>query len=191
MFNRIIVLSGPISSGKSTLAKGLAERYGMHIFKTSEILKRQVGSNLQQDRKVLQAQGERLDKKTNGQWVLHALREWSNQFNLISDVVIDSVRIAEQIQALREAYGPIVIHVHLTAPMGELEPRFNKRREQGRELDFKYAEVRENPTEKRVEDLEKTKWRGNGIIKDFKSKYGLLNNVKWSANYFCSNTSSK
>jgi dephospho-CoA kinase len=64
MFNRIILLSGPISSGKSTLAKGLAERFGMPIFKTSEILKKQVRSNLRQDRKVLQAQGERLDRKT-------------------------------------------------------------------------------------------------------------------------------
>lgn len=155
MFNRIIILSGPVSSGKSTLAKGLAERYDIPIFKTSEVLRRQVRSDLRQDRKVLQAQGERLDRKTRGRWVLEELREWSNQRKTDSGVIVDSVRIAEQIQAIREAYGPIVIHVHLTAPVEDLEERFNDRRKQGREKDFQYAEVRENPTEKQVEELAK------------------------------------
>lgn len=79
MLNRIILLSGPISSGKSTLAKGLTERYDMSILKTNEILKKQVRSDLRQDRKVLQAHGERLDRKTHGRWVLEELGEWSNQ----------------------------------------------------------------------------------------------------------------
>jgi len=153
MFSRIILLSGPISSGKSTLAKGLVERYGISIVKTSEVLKKQVRSDLRQDRKVLQLQGERLDRKTRGRWVLEELREWSNQVKSGPEVIVDSVRIAEQIQAIREAYGPIVIHVHLTAPVDDLERRFNKRRKQGREKDFKYSEVRENPTEKQIEDL--------------------------------------
>ena len=155
MFNRIILLSGPVSSGKSTLAKGLAERYDIPVLKTSEVLKRQVRSDLRQDRKVLQVKGERLDRKTRGRWVLEELGEWSNQRKTDSDVIVDSVRIAEQIQAIREAYGPIVIHVHLTAPVEDLEDRFNDRRKQGREKDFKYAEVRENSTEKQVEDLAK------------------------------------
>jgi len=153
MLNRIILLSGPISSGKSTLAKGLTERYGMSILKTNEILKNQVRSDLRQDRKVLQVQGERLDRKTRGRWVLEELREWSNQVKSGSEVIVDSVRIAEQIQAIREAYGPIVIHVHLTAPINELEQRFNKRRKQGKEKDFNYSEVKENPTEKQIENL--------------------------------------
>lgn len=153
MLNRIILLSGPISSGKSTLAKGLTERYGMSILKTNEILKKQVRSDLRQDRKVLQAHGERLDRKTRGRWVLEELREWSNQVKSGSEVIVDSVRIAEQIQAIREAYGPIVIHVHLTAPINELEQRFNKRWKQGKEKDFNYSEVKENPTEKQIENL--------------------------------------
>ena len=153
MFNRIILLSGPISSGKSTLAKGLAERYGMTIFKTNEIIKKRVRKDLAQDRKVLQTEGERLDKKTRGRWVLEELIEWSNHLDPGSDAVIDSLRIKEQIQAIREAYGAKVIHVHLTAPLDELEQRFNKRRQQGREKDFQYSEVKADPTEKQVEDL--------------------------------------
>lgn len=153
MFNRIILLSGPISSGKSTLAKGLAERYGMTIFKTNEIIKKRVRRDLAQDRKVLQTEGERLDKKTRGRWVLEELIEWSNHLDPGSDAVIDSLRIKEQIQAIREAYGAKVIHVHLTAPLDELVQRFNRRRQQGREKDFQYSEVKADPTEKQVEDL--------------------------------------
>ncbi|RPI54203.1 MAG: adenylosuccinate synthase, partial [Deltaproteobacteria bacterium] len=41
------------------------------------------------------------------------------------------------------------------APINELEQRFNQRHQQGREKKFKYSEVRENPTEKQVEDLAK------------------------------------
>lgn len=85
--------------------------------------------------------------------MLEELLEWSNQLNPGSDVVIDSLRIEEQIHAIREAYGAKVIHVHLTAPFDELEQRFNKRRQQGREKDFQYSEVKVNPTEKQVEDL--------------------------------------
>ena len=81
MFNRIILLSGPISSGKSTLAKGLADRYNMSVFKTSELLQEKVRSDLRKDRKILQAQGERLDRRTRGRWVLEELREWSNRVN--------------------------------------------------------------------------------------------------------------
>lgn len=155
MFSRIILLSGPISSGKSTLAEGLAERFGMSILKTSEVLKKRVRTDQGQSRKVLQAEGERLDRKTRGRWVLEELREWSDRTNPDVDVIVESVRIHKQVQAIREAYGPRVVHVHLTAPVDELEQRFNQRRQQGREKDFKYSEVRENPTEKQIEDLAK------------------------------------
>ena len=153
MINRIIILSGPISSGKSTLAKGLAQRFNMTILKTSKILQNRVRSQLAGDRKVLQAAGERLDKKTRGRWILDELTKLISQNPPITEITIDSLRIEEQISAIREAFGPIVIHVHLTAPMNELEQRYYKRRELGKEKDFKYSEVKENRTEKQVENL--------------------------------------
>lgn len=155
MINRIIILSGPISSGKSTLAEGLAYRFNMTVLKTSVLLQRRVTSELAGDRKVLQAEGERLDKRNRGRWVLDELTKLISQNPLITELIIDSVRIEEQISAIREAFGSIVIHVHLTAPMNELEQRYYKRRETGREKDFKYSEVKENKTEKQIENLAK------------------------------------
>jgi adenylosuccinate synthase len=127
----------------------------MFILKTSEIIINRVRRDLGQNRKVLQVEGERLDKKTRGRWVLAELKKWAEELKPDTDVIVDSVRISQQIQAIREAYGPIVVHVHLTAPLGELEERFNQRHQQGLEKEFKYSEVRENPTEKQVEDLAK------------------------------------
>jgi adenylosuccinate synthase len=155
VLNRIILLSGPISSGKSTLARGLAESNQTMILKTNEILKRQLRDDLKSDRKVLQAQGERLDIRTRGRWVLEGLREFLSQKSENNEVIVDSVRIPQQIDAIRDAYGSKVIHVHLTAPLNELEQRFDKRRKLQKEKDFQYAEVREDPTEKNVGDLAK------------------------------------
>jgi len=152
---RILLLSGPVSSGKSTLANGLAKRCGMFIFKTSEVIVARLGERLRQDRKALQVEGERLDRNTRGKWVLEGLRENEDCLNSSRDVIVDSVRINPQIEAIREAYGQRVLHIHLTAPFDELEQRYNLRRRQGREKPLDYSEVRENPTEKQVENLAK------------------------------------
>jgi len=151
--NKIILLSGPISSGKSTLARGLADGNQIIILKTNEILKRQVRSDLKSDRKVLQGQGERLDIRTRGRWVLEGLRELVALNSEDNELIVDSVRIPQQIDAIRDAYGSKVIHVHLTAPLNELEQRFNKRRKLQKEKDFQYAEVKKDPTEKNVGNL--------------------------------------
>lgn len=155
MFDRIILLSGPISSGKSTLAKGLADCYGASILKTSELLQKRVRVDLRGDRKTLQGEGERLDMRTRGRWVLEELVVLAGRMNSGPGVIIDSVRIGAQIEAIREAFGPIVIHVHLTAPPTELKQRFNERKGQGREGDSSYEEVKENKTEKQIESLAK------------------------------------
>ncbi len=153
MINRIIILSGPISAGKSKLAEGLSQRSGMIILKTSKVLQKHVRRELSKDRKVLQTEGERLDNKTRGKWVLGELTRLINQNPSYSQIIIDSLRIREQVLVIREAFGPSVIHIHLTAPMVELEQRYNKRKKSGKEKDFRYSEVRENRTENQVESL--------------------------------------
>jgi adenylosuccinate synthase len=155
MLNRIIVLSGPISSGKSTLANGLAEKYGMAVFKTSEILKKKVKKSLSSDRITLQKEGERVDKKTKGRWIAEELGRWESQAKYPSGVIIDSARIIEQIQAIREAYGSSVIHVHLTAPEEALKRRFDERQKLGKDQNVNFTEMKLNRTEKRIEELAK------------------------------------
>jgi len=70
-------------------------------------------------------------------------------------VVVDAVRIREQIVAIRRAFGSAVVHVHLLAPREELERRYAKRPSTAiREL-TSYAAVLQNRTERGVRRLER------------------------------------
>lgn len=67
----ILILSGEIGSGKSTIAKILQEKYGFKILKTNQKIKDEC-INLKkdfQDRHIMQQVGEKLDKSTEGAWV--------------------------------------------------------------------------------------------------------------------------
>jgi len=153
MIDRVVVLSGPISCGKSTLANGLNNRFGMPIFKTQNVLRQLVKPHLSNDRKTLQATGERLDRSTRGTWVRDELKEWLSTQPVTSGVIVDSVRIREQIDALRKAFGPKVIHVHLTAPPKELEKRYKRRHKSGNKNTPTYADARDDPTEQQIDSL--------------------------------------
>ena len=68
-------------------------------------------------------------------------------------VVVDSIRIREQLETIREVYGTSVFHFHLTASISLLEERFNNRVQQGEEKAIKYSELMKNATEKQIGDL--------------------------------------
>ena len=153
MIDALVVLSGPISCGKSTLADGLRQRLAMQVFKTRDVLRQVLKPHLSENRKDLQAAGERLDKSTRGTWVRDELNRWLSTKEDVPAVVVDSVRIREQIDALRKAFGSKVIHVHLTAPPKELAKRYNRRHKSGSEKSPTYAEAVSDPTEQQIDSL--------------------------------------
>jgi adenylosuccinate synthase len=148
---RQIVLSGNVGAGKSTLALLLAKRFGALHVRTHELLK-QRGPSVPQERRALQEYGEQLDKRTKGAWVRDGLTEAIRRHEEASLFVLDSVRIASQMEAIREAYGQRVVHVHLTADLRELERRYAQRTGTVKELSS-YREVQKNRTERQVDDL--------------------------------------
>lgn len=151
MSKMIVLLSGPVSSGKSTLAKLLAERFNFTIVRTLDLLK-QADSAVSLDRESLQLLGERLDQTTDGEWVLAGLARRVTALPENSRVVLDAVRIEAQAEAIRRGYGSSVIHVHIDANDTELARRYKKRRGEIRELES-YADVQKNDTEKNVRQL--------------------------------------
>src|SRR5262245_16020838 len=110
MFRRIIVISGPVGAGKSTLATALSDKFGLRVVKTRELLL--TATRAKNERADLQAAGERLDARTGGHWLAEAVARHAEQYPDNTEAIIDSVRISKQIDALRDKFGTRVLHVH-------------------------------------------------------------------------------
>jgi adenylosuccinate synthase len=151
----IILLSGPVACGKSTLAAGLEGRYNIVRLKTKDLIKR-LRPGVADERKALQRAGDVLDRLSEGDWIAIELHRILPKVPPGGIILVDSVRIPKQIAAIRRAFGARVIHIHLTAPDPVLESRYHARSEgqtSGIEELPSYAEVRKNSTERYVSKL--------------------------------------
>ena len=151
---RIILLSGPVASGKSVLARMLSDRFNMKLLRTSDLLRAVMTGPEQPGRISLQQRGDELDRLTQGTWVLDGLSRLLRGESAGTSVIVDSVRIQEQINAIRDSYKSLVTHIHLTAPMEVLTARFNSRQADSPHDEFiSYQDVRSNETEDLVDDI--------------------------------------
>jgi adenylosuccinate synthase len=150
----LIILSGHIAAGKTTLANGLSN-YGYHVLKTRELLEEEVrirtttvsGKQLSMNRHELQKLGETLDEQScGGRWVVPYVIEAPH-----TSIVLDSVRRIEQVEALRDDVRLDhirIIHIHLEAAPEQLEIRYQRRGDSE-----SYAEISQNTTESQVGGL--------------------------------------
>lgn len=154
MRNRIIALSGRVSTGKSTLAKGLEEKFGAYVLRTRDVIVEAGGSKLKAERAALQRRGRALDRKTGGTWVAEALSRKVGGPSNDTIVVVDSVRAVEQLHAIRRSFGSRVVHVHLEADIPVLAERYKikQRQTKFREL-ASYADICRDSTERRIDTL--------------------------------------
>ena len=151
MVGKIVLLSGPVCSGKSTLAERFVRRHGAVPYKTHELIRRlkpKVGDN----RASLQRAGDALDRSTQGRWIQELLTRSLDALSTDSVVVVDAVRIPAQIEAVREAFPTRVFHIHLTASEEELARRYSDRNSKFAEVPS-YEDLRRNRTERDVEQL--------------------------------------
>jgi len=152
MARLIVLLSGSVASGKSTLASLLKEQFGFQVVKTWQLLKA-VEPDVSQDRQSLQELGEDLDRKTDGRWVLEGLDKVVRTTDEDARVVVDAVRIQGQIDWVRRGFGRIVKHIHLDAPHELLAARYRKRKRRSIKEFDSYDEVLRNETERDVPKL--------------------------------------
>jgi len=153
--NCVVVLSGSVCAGKSTLAEKLRDSYGFLHCRTHRYLEARWRDNETPNRRSLQELGEVYDRRTKGAWVCEALRAQlaEEKREQTCGIVVDAVRIRSQVDALRHSYGRRVVHVHLEASERDLARRYASRRAgRIREL-ASYREVQQNATEKRVHEL--------------------------------------
>jgi adenylosuccinate synthase len=150
MMRRIVVLSGPIASGKTSLGDLLVNNHDFIRLKTRELIA--AHTQVAAERGLLQSAGDNLDQATGGKWVAEALGQKMSTLPNDIDVLVDSARIEPQIAAIRERFGARVVHVHLTAPPEELARRYALRAGAVKEF-ASYDEVRANQTEANVNGL--------------------------------------
>ncbi len=102
----------------------------------------------------MQTFGDQLDIETRGEWVTEVAAETTGDSARL--LIIDAVRIQDQVSALRARYGRQVIHVHLvTTDREELARRYRSRgKVVGEITEFdSYDAVRDNPTEAAIDQL--------------------------------------
>lgn len=155
MLKKIILLSGPICSGKTTLLAQLEKVFKCEVFKTSIVLKKKK-ARPHATRGELQRYGEYLDSTTKGKWILNYIEGFIK--NLPNDedsiVVVDSVRAKSQIDEIRSAYGPIVFHFHLTAPYDVLKLRYKNLITNNSAYEFNsFDDSQINKTERNINNL--------------------------------------
>jgi len=151
----VVVLSGPVSSGKTTLARQLAERFDATHLKTSRLLDQISKGRVKQERRAMQQLGSRLDRETDGAWVAEGFVHKIEEMPADAVIVIDAVRTLRQIETLRSGLSRPVVHVHLRAPHEKLERRYARRPRSRFVERGSYAEVLANRTEKLVPRLAK------------------------------------
>lgn len=154
MPDQIVILSGKVGSGKTTLAELLEQSFGVHLFKTRTFLKARAKA-ISLERRALQEFGERLDKQTSGAWVQKDLQAAAEGLSAKAVIALDAVRMLGQVEAIRRAYGRRVFHVHLDASDEELARRYKARPVNEITELSNYADVQLNKTERNVPKLEK------------------------------------
>lgn len=155
---RVVLVSGAICSGKSTLVEELRKRHGAEIVRTRDLIT-EAAPRAKDGREALQRAGERLDRTTKGEWVAEALQRVIDAAQLSSTpsgiYVVDCVRIQEQVNAIRKAHGSEVFHIHLTADPEVLRRRYAERNSV-EDTGTDYDALKRSRTEKGIEKLAKT-----------------------------------
>jgi adenylosuccinate synthase len=149
---KIILISGGVSSGKTTLCDSLKQRFKMHHLKTKDLIKERYPGTAN-ERRNLQKLGERLDDTTEGAWVRDEIRRYLEDHGPLEFLLVDAVRIEKQVEAIRRAYGPRVYHIHLDAPPEVLASRYKHRHQPGFAELKSYSQVAQNKTERRITRL--------------------------------------
>jgi adenylate kinase family enzyme len=147
----VIVLSGPIGAGKTTLARNLARRGALPLLTRALLSVRAGRTESELGRIQLQRLGEALDRAEGGAWVARAVEVLLATAPEARAAVVDAVRTRAQVDAVRARVA--TRHVHLTAASDVLKARYERRRALQPHVEATWDEVKSNATEAAVGTL--------------------------------------
>ncbi|MCK9743910.1 ATP-binding protein [Pseudomonas syringae] len=149
----LILLSGPIAAGKSTISKMLISKFGFKGLSSGDYLRALLDSaNLPKTRERLQELGDRLDLETNYEWLAEKVTTEAVAHESQKKWIIDSVRKPQQITSHRKLFGKAVIHVHIIASPNILKDRYLARTNS---TEIEYLAAKMHPNEISSEELDK------------------------------------
>lgn len=150
---KIVILSGRVCAGKSTLARRLQDDLAAEVVSSKELIAA-MAPTPPQSRADFQTAGDELDRRDNGKWIADAVVGRLSMCKPNTTLlVLDSVRISEQLSALRAKFGAMLTHVHLTAGKSELDSRYRDRVSDTAEFDTYHQLEEHSKTEQGVERL--------------------------------------
>lgn len=131
MLKKIILLSGPVAVGKTSIAESLEREYGFKRIKSSQYLINEASSlGIEVNRLNLQNLGDQFDEETDFLWVVNKvtlpiIESIPNQ-NLW---LFDSVRKQRQVEHFKLNLPPEykIYHIHITASEETIRNRFFSR----------------------------------------------------------------
>ncbi|GAB2179078.1 AAA family ATPase [Dongia sp. agr-C8] len=147
----VLLLSGPIAVGKTSVADSLIDGHGFTAIKSGNHLRALAADRGGgQSRLELQKLGDSLDEDTDYRWLIDdvaskSIRDTPGQTRWL----LDSVRKERQVAHFRQSFKSAVFHAHLTAPEEILEARYNSKMSQGGEYsgNTPYAAAAVQPNE--------------------------------------------
>ncbi|WGL52584.1 AAA family ATPase [Nocardioides sp. BP30] len=107
----IILLSGPIAVGKTSVAAALTQAGAARLVTVRSALLEVLGL-ASAGRALMQREGAALDQRTSGRWLLHYLEQRTDLTN--DDFVVDSLRTVRQTEPLLGYFADARL-VYLTA----------------------------------------------------------------------------
>lgn len=125
----ILLLSGPVSVGKTTLRDLLLANHGFGAIRSSSYLRELAAKHAGgTDRLDLQELGDKLDVQTDYRWVVDDVAVPAIDASpATSRWLFDAVRKLHQVEHFRDKFGHSVFHLHLDAPEEVLRARYERR----------------------------------------------------------------
>jgi cytidylate kinase len=132
-FAHLVLLSGAVSAGKTSVAGLLAEGHGFSRVSTSGYLKRIAAQRgIIVNRVAMQDLGDQQDIDTDFTWpVTVAQAQMAEKPS--TRWLLDAARKRRQVHHFRERMPGTILHVHLWAPEGVLRARYQARQAAGEE----------------------------------------------------------
>lgn len=128
---RLLLLSGPMASGKTSVSAVLQSDFGYVPISSGAFLRAQSSAkDTPTDRHGLQELGDALDLATDFSWLIdYVALPAINARPDVQSWLLDSVRKPKQVERFRICFGDAVRHVHIVAPDAVLQQRYISRTE--------------------------------------------------------------